>query len=85
MISSTLWSPSARSIASFSPRSRVLYAEIGRCLGSARATATMSADHEEVMRLAKELGEPAGGDPDHRPHQRSDHGAAITGIWEART
>jgi iron-sulfur cluster repair protein YtfE (RIC family) len=36
---------------------RVLYPEIARCLGSARATATMSADHEEVMRLVSELGE----------------------------
>lgn len=36
---------------------KVLYPEIARCLGSAQATATMSADHEEVMRLVTELGE----------------------------
>jgi iron-sulfur cluster repair protein YtfE (RIC family) len=36
---------------------KVLYPEIARCLGSARATATMSADHEEVMRLIAELSE----------------------------
>jgi iron-sulfur cluster repair protein YtfE (RIC family) len=36
---------------------KVLYPEIGRCLGSPRATATMSADHEDVMRLVTELSE----------------------------
>lgn len=36
---------------------KVLYPEVARCLGSASATATMSADHEEVIRLVTELGE----------------------------
>ncbi|HYO45711.1 MAG TPA: hemerythrin domain-containing protein [Gemmatimonadota bacterium] len=36
---------------------KVLYPEIARCLGAANATATMTADHEEVLRLIAELGE----------------------------
>lgn len=36
---------------------KVLYPDIARHLGSARATATMNADHEEVVRLVTELSE----------------------------
>ena len=36
---------------------RVLYPEVGRVLGAAQATATMSRDHVEVERLTGELGE----------------------------
>lgn len=36
---------------------RVLYPAIGRVLGAAEATATMSRDHVEIGRLARELRE----------------------------
>jgi iron-sulfur cluster repair protein YtfE (RIC family) len=61
----------------------VLYPAVGRLMGAARATATMSRDHVEVGRLTKELGDlrafPEAG-PDAR--RANDLRRVLYGLYE---
>ncbi len=61
----------------------VLYPAVGRLMGSPRATATMSHDHVEVVRLTKELGELRsfpGADPD--APRANDLRRVLYGLYE---